>query len=118
MLSVAATVGIIFPAIDKEVKVPTLVSDEATTVEDSVVPVRVPAAAVIVQVEPSVQVCPLTVVALFARYALAIGVPFHTPVVIVPTVVSEELTMLLANVVPVRVPADAAPAGLTTCAVE
>ena len=39
--------------------------------------------------------------------AMAIVVPFHTPVVIVPTEVSEELTTFAARVVPVSVPAGA-----------
>ena len=38
---------------------------------------------------------------------MAIGVPFHTPLVIVPTLVKFELTTLLAKVVPVNVPAAA-----------
>ena len=38
---------------------------------------------------------------------MEIAVPFQTPVAIVPTLVSEELTTLDANVVPVRVPAGA-----------
>jgi hypothetical protein len=42
-----------------------------------------------VQDEPSVQVWPFTVVAGLARYVLAIAVPFHTPVVIVPMETSE-----------------------------
>jgi hypothetical protein len=90
-------------------KVPTLVSEDETTLLANVVPVSVPAAAtaVTVQVLPRVQVCPFTVVALLARLALAIAVPFHTPVVIVPTLVKEDVTTFEASVVPVNVPAGA-----------
>jgi len=91
----------------KLVSVPTLVNEELTTLLANVVPVSVPAAAATVQDEPRVQVWLFTVVALLARLALAIAVPFHTPVVIVPTLVRDEETTFDANVVPVNVPAGA-----------
>jgi hypothetical protein len=50
--------------------VPTVVKEEVIIPEANVVPVSVPAAAATVQVEPRVQVWPLTVVAGFARSAL------------------------------------------------
>jgi hypothetical protein len=50
-----------------DVIVPTEVKLELTTVEFSVVPVRVPAAAVTVQLDPKVQVDPFTVVEALAR---------------------------------------------------
>jgi hypothetical protein len=53
------------------------------------------------------EVCPVP------PLAMAIVVPFHTPVVMVPTDVREEVTTLAARVVPVRVPA-----GATTALVD
>jgi hypothetical protein len=73
----------------------------------SVVPVKVPAAAVTVPEAPSAIEVPLTVTELLARFALAIAVPFHTPEVIVPTLVREDETTVLLRVVPDNVPAGA-----------
>ena len=50
---------------------------------------------------------PVAVVAPVPPFAIAIVVPLHTPVVIVPTLVKLELVILLANVFPVNVLASA-----------
>jgi hypothetical protein len=89
------------------VTVPTLVRDDETTVLFSVVPVKVPAAAVTVPDPPKEIEVPLTVNELFARFALAIAVPFQVPEVIVPTVVRDDETTALLSVVPDNVPAGA-----------
>lgn len=49
-------------------------------------------------------------VAALAIYESATAVPFHIPVLIVPNAVKLDVTTLLANVVPVNVPAAAAAA--------
>ena len=90
-----------------EVIVPTLVREDETTFDAKVVPVKVPAAAVTVPEAPSAIEVPFTVTELLARYALAIAVPFHTPEVIVPTLVREEETTFDAKTVPVNVLAGA-----------
>jgi hypothetical protein len=50
---------------------------------------------------------PVALVAPVPPFAIAIVVPLHTPVVIVPTLVKLELVILLANVLPVNVFASA-----------
>ena len=50
-------------------------------------PVSVPAAAVTVPLAPRLTDVPFIVTDELAKFALAIAVPFHTPVVIVPSVV-------------------------------
>ena len=62
---------------------------------------------------PNAVTAPPIVIEFAARYALAIGEPFHTPVVTVPSEVKEELTTFAASVVPVSVPA-----GATTAEVD
>ena len=74
--------------------VPTDVREEDTTVPGRLVPER---DAVTVQEPPSAQGWPLTVVEELARYAFAMGVPCHTPDVIVPTLVREELVIALGR---------------------
>ena len=88
-------------------KVPTDVNEDSVTLLASVVPDNVPAAAVTVTEPPRETVCELIVTNEFARKLFAIGVPCHTPVTIVPTAVNEDVTTLLASVVPVSVPAAA-----------
>src|SRR6267154_5050634 len=64
--------------------VPTLVMLDVTTLDARVVPVRVPAAAATVHVEPSVHVWLLTVVAGLARSALVTSpVAVNDPVTVV-----------------------------------
>ena len=70
-------------------------------------PVRSPPAAplgtaVIVVEPPKETVLPFTVTALLARLAFAIGVPFHVPVVIVPTVLMSVPTNLVDVMLPAR----------------
>jgi hypothetical protein len=60
---------VISPAAFKSPRVPRLVRDDVTTFAASVVPVTVPAAAVTVQEEPSVQTMPLTVDPVLTRSA-------------------------------------------------
>ena len=87
--------------IDPEVKAPTVVNDDVTTALLSVVPVNVPAAAVTVPLPPKLILVPLTVKELLVKYALAIVEPCQTPVPMVPTVVSDDVTTVLFSVVPV-----------------
>ena len=95
------------PVTVSELRVPTDVSDDETTFEARVVPVRVPAAAVTVPEPPSEIDVPFTVTDEFARYAFTIGVAFQVPEVIVPTEVREDETIVEFRDVPVRVPAAA-----------
>ena len=99
-----------------DVIVPTLDRFEFIIFELSDVPVRVAAVTLdgIVAVPPSAICTPLIVNAGLAKYWLAIGVPFHVPVVIVPTLVKLDPTTLLAKVLPVIEDAAVVPVGITT----
>ena len=77
---------VIVGALPKEVR------EEAVTPAARVAPVRVPAAAGAVQVEPSVQVWPLTVVAELAKSALETRpVAVNDPVTVSPAIVGPTL---------------------------
>ena len=89
--------------------VPTLVSEEVTTLAASEVPVNVPAAAVTVPLAPSATAVPLIVTLLLASAELGIAVkpaPME-PEVSAPTLVRLDETTVLFRVVPVNVPAAA-----------
>ena len=83
--AITLPVVLILPLALSDVKLPTDVRLDATTVEFSVVPVSVLAAAVTVALPPSDTLVPLIVRLLLARYALVMDIPCQVPLVITPT---------------------------------
>ena len=80
------------PEVVRLVSVPTLVSEDAVTPAANVPPVRVPAAAGAVHVDPSVQSTPLTVVPLLAKSAFVIKpVAVSVPVTVNPAIVPSDV---------------------------